>query len=742
MATTVYIAEKQDLAKAIVKGLGDGFTRKDGYFEKGNVKVTWALGHLLEIVKHPNYKGASLDQLPIKDLQYQYAPAKGKEAQVKVVKNLIKEADLIVHSGDIDEEGQIIVDSLLRLFGYNKTVKRLLIADFNDNAVKKSLANLKDNADYEYMGYQAEARSIADLTLGMNLSIAATKVAQNQGYDNLVSMGRVQTAVLGLVVRRDRENKNHVKSYYYTVSGDFSFNNLSFPARLAVDEKTVVKGNPIELDDKGRIASREQADEIVSICTAKSAVIKSAVTKKMFTPPPLPFNLLELQVACSKLFKYSPTKTMEITQALREKHQLITYNRSDCQYLSDEQYGESPLVLNAIKQNSTNLNKMVSEGDKGLKSPAFDSNNITAHTAIIPTQTVKDLNQLSEAERNVYNLIAKYYVAQFYPNYEFDQTKLTVDCEGFVFKTTSNVPTQIGWKVLFGKDELGGDEADDDLESDLRTLSNNASGKCDKATVENKETKPRPLYTEATLLTDLTRASNYIKDKNLAKVLKERDKDKKGEHGGIGTPATRHSIIEKLFERDFITKKGDKIISTEVGQNLYDFAPDNLRYPDLTALWASDFAKIKNQQQVVKFLNFVIDNHIAPEVERFKANRNTLVLGKAQLPQPCPKCKRPMYLKNGQYGKYWSCSGRNDETNPCKFTAKDNKGKPDLTPKEAPVATDFKCEKCDSPLVFKKVPSKKDKTKMVEFYSCTGYPKCKQSYWVKDGKPDFDGAKK
>lgn len=731
--TTLYIAEKKLIAEAIHDGLGGDFAKKDGYFEKDGIQITWASGHLLELSTEA-YKGASLDSLPIKEKNYQKKPTsdKSKYKQFETIKKLLQNADIVVNAGDEDDEGQAIVDSLLRHFKSQAQVKRILISDYSTSSVKKALNNLKDNKVYEYMGYQAEARAIGDLALGMNLSIGATKVAKLNGSDELISVGRVQSAILGLIVRRHRENESHKKQYYYNVVADFNIGNKTFSGLLVLNEQTKIDNNLVSLDDKGRLESRHQAEAIQKKCNMEFASIKSAKTQSKQKEPPLPYNLAELQAECSRKYGYKLEETLNITQALRDNHHAITYNRSDCSYLTDEQYSERHEVLQAISGNG-NFDKMVQGADTGIKSRAFNNENVSAHTAIIPTTAKVNLAKMSDKEKNVYNLIVRNYIAQFYPNFEYDSTKIQVECSGYEFTTNANVATKQGFKVLFNKGELD-DELDDD--DDLRSLKSGETGVCAEAKIQDKETKPKPLYTTDTLIKDLTQSAKYIKDQELAKILQERDKDKKGENGGIGTSATRHSIVEKLYERGYIEDKGKSIISTEKGQKLYDFLPDSLRYPDTTAKWAREFNNIKTQNDLDNFINFVFDDCINVEINRLKENRHSLKFDDNVKQIKCPECGRNAFLKNGKFGKYWGCSGWNDKENPCKWTAKDDKGKPKSGDKAKAEITEYYCQECQSPLRLQTGVSKKT-GKPYKFYSCTGFPKCKTTYWEKDGKPDF-----
>ena len=676
----LFIAEKPDVAKAIAKAIGTNFSTKDGYMTDGKDTITWCFGHMM-MLKDPEdydkekYQFWNFEHLPFVFIPYGRKNNPKTSKQLKVIKDLIKDADTIVNAGDPDDEGQLLVDEILREVKNKKPVKRILINDNNTKVVQKSLANLEDNSKYEYMGYRAEARSVADQLFGYNLTRSYTLLHKARtGEKATISIGRVQSAILGLVVRRDREHASHKKAFYYNVFGDFVIDSNVFSAKFLPTDKQ-------STDDKNRLIDEKQANEIAQFCKDKQATIVSAETTEKVTPPPLPYNLIKLQQDCSKKFGLNPSKTLEITQSLREKYQLITYNRSDCQYLSEEQHLDAGNVLKCAIANFgcvQNLVDAATAADTKIKGRVFDSSKVSAHHAIIPTENVADMSKLTKDEKNVYFLIALAYIAQFYPDYRYLQTKITVDVEGYHFAVTSNIPTVQGWKVVFNDEQLANEnESDETSTVDLRQLSQGDLGICSDTIVKKEATKPLPLYTMATLLADLTRVAKYIKDPQLAKTLRERDKDKEGENGGIGTPATRNSIIDTLFERGFMIEDKKKIISTDMGQKLYDQLSDRIRFPDLTAIWTEHFDSIQNQADVLKFIDFLMNEHINPEVAQLKKDFQEITPVQIDRPKaPCPKCGRDMALRDGKYGKYWGCTGFFDKENQCKNIMNDVDGKP------------------------------------------------------------------
>lgn len=730
----LFIAEKPAVAKAIVAALGTNFRQEDGYYTNGKDTVTWCIGHLLSLKEphdyDPRYRHWTMQDLPIRINRFdrKIKEDKGIKKQYNTIVQLIKKADVIVNAGDPDEEGQLLVDEILREVSNNKPVKRILINDNNTKVVAKAIANMEDNSKYEYMGYRAEARSIADLYFGVNLSRAYSLYHQSTtNSQDKITLGRVQTAILGLIVRRDLEFSAHKVSYYYNVTGDFIIDSSEFTAKLVTPPNLTV-------DDKNRLLDENQAKAIASYCKDKAAKIKSSETVNKSIPPLLPYNLLKLQQDCAKLFDYSPSETLAITQRLRENYQLITYNRSDCQYLSEEQHADAAAILKCIGHNLPTTQLLVSQANTAIKSRAFNSAKVSAHHAIVPTEKIADCSKLSSQELNVFKLIVRAYIAQFFPDYLYEQTKLTVSVDHYDFSITGHVPVRQGWKVLYAKDtETNEDDSEQVLFIDLRQLKEGNLGVCSDTAVKQEQTKPKPLYTIPTLLGDLTSASKYIRDPHLAKILKERDKDKQGESGGIGTPATRDSIINKLFERNYIVQKNKNIISTDLGKNLYNQLSDKIRYPDLTALWTEQFNKIHNQEQVKQFIDYVFQHDINQEVEQIRKICPALV----STPQaPCPKCGRPMTLKTGKFGPYWACTGYFDQTDQCIHIMNDDHGKPVEKTKQVKPLSEFDCKTCGAKLVKFEGTSKKT-GKPYSKFNCSNFPKCKQDYWEKDGKPDY-----
>lgn len=568
----LFIAEKPELGKAIAEGLDGNYKSGEGYIQKGDNIVTWAFGHILELAKpeeyDEKYKLWKLEDLPLPIKEFKYLPKKESKKQLKIICDLIHSDKItsIVNCGDADDEGQILVDEIIQYSKTSKPVFRVLINDLTPKAVKEEIAKIKPNADFKGMSERGFARSQADWIVGINLTRAYTIMARKNGYEGILSVGRVQTPILALIVNRDKEFENFKSINYYSLLGDFNINNNTIKARLKTEDK---------------ILDENLAKEIKESCENQNAKINLKIENKKEYPP-LPYNLLVLQAECAKLFGFSPDKTLEITQNLREKHKAITYNRSDCQYLPETMFEQAPNILNIIKENlnsNDEIQALIASSDLTIKSKAFNDANISAHYGIIPTQN-KISSQLTQDELVVYNLIAKRFIIQFFHPREYQTTTINLEVNQRIFTATQNKTTKSGFRSLW--QNIDSEEEQENNENDINDLSilkNGDIAKCSLIQIEKKQTKPRPYYTMTTLLKDLNSVAKYVSDERIKKLLIEKDKDKKGESGGIGTPATRSNHIKTLIEREYIEVSKDKkqiIKSTKKGRDLLNFLQNHL----------------------------------------------------------------------------------------------------------------------------------------------------------------------
>ncbi|GKY28351.1 hypothetical protein THJ062_16190 [Campylobacter jejuni] len=450
----LFIAEKPELGRAIAEGLDGNYKSGEGYIQKGNDIVTWAFGHILELAKpeeyDEKYKLWKLEDLPLPIKEFKYLPKKDSKKQLKIICDLINSDKItsIVNCGDADDEGQILVDEIVQYSKTTKPVFRVLINDLTPKAVKEEIAKIKPNIDFKGMSERGFARSQADWIVGINLTRAYTIIAKQNNFDGILSVGRVQTPILGLIVARDKEFESFKSIDYYSLLGNFKINDNIIKARLKTDEK---------------ILDENIAKEIKNSCENQTAKINLKIENKKEYPP-LPYNLLILQAECAKIFGFSPDKTLQITQSLREKHKAITYNRSDCQYLPETMFEEAPKILNSIKENLNNseIEALIAGSNTTIKSKAFNDANISAHYGIIPTQN-KISSQLTQDELAVYDLIAKRFIIQFFHPREYQTSTINLEINQRIFTTAQSKTIKSGFRGLWKNiDNDKEDEQDSD----------------------------------------------------------------------------------------------------------------------------------------------------------------------------------------------------------------------------------------------------------------------------------------
>ncbi|EHK9588707.1 topoisomerase C-terminal repeat-containing protein, partial [Escherichia coli] len=407
-----------------------------------------------------------------------------------------------------------------------------------------------------------------------------------------------------------------------------------------------------------KLLDKAWANGAAASLAGKPATVEAAATDDKKTAAPLPFNLVRLQQYMNKKFKMTAQQTLDITQQLREKYKAITYNRSDCSYLSDEQFSEAPQVLDALKS----VFDQPLDVDSTRKSKAFNSAKVTAHTAIIPTVNVPDVNALSSDERNVYLAIAQHYLVQFMPEKTYQEVSVAIQCGDESFYARARKTTDSGFEAFLGEENTGDEESEaenDDSAFDLLCKIRTGETVTTKEVVVNeKKTTPPPLFTEATLLAALVRVADFVTDPVIKKLLKDKDRDKKDEHGGIGTPATRASILETLKKRNYITLEKGKLIPTDTGYALIDALPDIAVNPDMTALWAEKQTLIENGEMTIEQFVDELYNDLIPMI----SNANSAEIkvspsapsGQSQrLSSPCPSCGKQIVIRPKSY----SCTG-------------------------------------------------------------------------------------
>ncbi|WP_067584981.1 DNA topoisomerase III [Endozoicomonas ascidiicola] len=580
----LFIAEKPSLGRAIADVLKKPLKRHEGYIESasGDV-VTWCIGHLLEQEEpeayDPVYKTWKLEHLPIVPVQWKLRPRKGVRTQLSVIGKLLKRADIVVNAGDPDREGQLLVDEVLDYLKMSparkKEVRRLLISDLNPSAVSQALGRMASNQDYVPLAVSALARSRADWLYGINLTRGCTLLGRKVGYNGLLSIGRVQTPILGLVARRDEEIEHFQPKPFYEVL-----------AMLVTDQGETFKAKWIPsdscqpwMDEEGRVLDRRLAQNVVDRVIGKPGTVQRVDDKQGKETPPLPYSLSALQIDAAKQLKMDAKKVLDSCQRLYEQ-KLVTYPRSDCRYLPEEHLQQAPEVLAAVRHNAFSLSKAVDQALPDRKTSAWNDKKVGAHHAIIPTALRMDLERLPEMDRKLYQLIARQYVAQFYPDHRFRKRTVDVEIEKGLFRATSRQTVEEGWKQLIqtGKSDKNSG-ADAEEQAFLPELKKGDVLNCKDAELKEKQTQPPKPFNDASLLSAMTGIARYVQDKDIRKVLRDTD--------GLGTEATRANIIELLFKRQFLERRGRNIHASATGRALIKALPEAITTPDMTARWES-----------------------------------------------------------------------------------------------------------------------------------------------------------
>lgn len=578
----LFIAEKPSVAKAIVAELGC-VTRGDGFITcKDGSVVTWCFGHLLEQAEPDAYlpddvprtkKGSKVwrfEDLPIYPKNWKLLPKndKGVKKQLATIGKLLKKASLVVHAGDPDREGQLLVDEVLEHFRYTGRVQRFWVSAQDSASIRKGLTNLRDNETFDGMRLAALGHSRADWLLGMNLSRAYTLARQAQGKKELIAVGRVQTSTLALVAKRDVAIRDFKPVPYFVIK-----------ARLGGGKPFTAVWEPEEsqagIDEQKRLVDRCIAAALQQRLKAvgQATVVRCSRTPKKIAQPKA-FSLADIQLGASNQFGFSAEKTLNLCQSLYETHKATSYPRTDCSFLPESQYADAKNVLAAIAKTMPPLAGLVAKCDCSIQSPTWNDKKITAHHGIIPTQQAADGSKFSDDERKIYRLIAERYLSNFLPAHEYLACSIELRIATERFSAKGRLVTKPGWKVVTSAADE--DKADDEGQA-LPELKSGLQLPVSGIDCEEERTKPPAAFTEGTLIRAMENIHQAVNDPQSKKFLKEGD--------GIGTPATRAAIIAELKRKKYLEVKGKKIVATELGLHLLQVVPDVMKNPVLTALF-------------------------------------------------------------------------------------------------------------------------------------------------------------
>ncbi len=596
----VCIAEKPSVAKDIARIIG-ATNARDGYMEGNGYQVTWTFGHLC-CLKEPNdyaenWKHWSLAALPMIPPRFgiKLIDDQGIKKQFGVIQQLMSAADSIVNCGDAGQEGELIQRWVMQMARATCPVKRLWISSMTDEAIREGFAQLKDQSLYQPLYLAGLSRAVGDWLLGMNATRLYTlKYGQNR---QVLSIGRVQTPTLALIVNRQKEI-DHFKPETYWVLATI-YRDTQFTAT------------------QGKFTSKEEGQQAFATIADKPFTITGVQQKKGTETPPHLYDLTSLQVDCNKKFSYSAEMTLNIIQALYEK-KLTTYPRVDTQYLSDDIYPKCPAILNGLTEYRALMQPIA--GKKLAKSKkVFDTSKVTDHHAIIPTGVAA--RGMTDMERNVYDLIARRFIAVFYPDCRFATTTVTGRVDQVDFKATGKEILDPGWRAVYTRDGQRDDDGEprDTEERTLQSFTKGESGP-HTPTLTEKQTTPPKYYTEATLLRAMETAGKFVDDEELRAALKE---------NGIGRPSSRASIIETLFKRHYIRRERKNLLATPTGIELIGMIHERLLTScELTGIWEKKLRDIEHQKydagQFINELKVQITD-IVNDVLRDNTNRRVTV---------------------------------------------------------------------------------------------------------------------
>ncbi|OCG28967.1 DNA topoisomerase III [Gilliamella sp. HK2] len=667
--TRLFIAEKPTVAKAIADVLGVT-DKKHGYLICGQDNlVTWCFGHMLESAEPDYYLSDDIpknsngikvwreEDLPIIPRDWIKIPKSECEEQLKIIGYLIKKSSVIVHAGDPDREGQLLVDEVLKYFNNQLPVLRYWVNANDTTSVKRGLETLKDNIEYANYGIAASARDKADWLIGMNLSRAFTLKAQKGGARVLLTVGRVQTPTLAIVVKRDRDIENFKPISHYSIDAKLNYDNRNFIASWKMKEEQ------LGLDEELRLIDEAKVNDVITNIKNKKGIVKNFTKTPKKKYHPTAFSLSALTLVASNKFGYSGLDVLNSCQSLYEKHKLTSYPRTDSCYLPESQFNDAIDILSVLGKINPHYRTIIEQADHKIKSKTWNDSKTTAHHGIIPTLHHGDPSKLSQMEKNIYDLIVRSYISQFYPIHEYMRTSIDIDIAGELFVVSGNVVTINGWKEVYQEYETN----EKTEEQSLPELNVNDSIVCSELIKKSLKTKAPQYFTDGTLINAMSNIHRYVDDPEHKKILKEED--------GLGTEATRATIVSELVRRGFIKEDGKKLISTKLGRELIDALPNSVKNPVLTAIYERMLKGIeKNTFNVTDFLSKQ-ENFIKEQV--LNAKEGILKVGnipKVSKIHKCDCCGKGLSRLPGKKAGsfYWRCSGFPE----CTKIYFDNKGRP------------------------------------------------------------------
>jgi DNA topoisomerase-3 len=629
---SIILAEKPSVAKDMARVLKCSKKGK-GYFEGSQYVVTWALGHLVTLAEphayDAKYKEWRMQDLPMLPEKMKLKVIRKTAHQFRTVTQLMKRSDVgqCIIATDAGREGELVARWIMKLGGWKKSVKRLWISSQTDEAIRQGFANLKPGKDYYNLFQAAVCRAEADWLIGLNVTRALTCKFNAQ-----LSAGRVQTPTLFMIIQREKEIDAFVPKDYWTIEADFGDYFGTWRSK---------SGNI-------RIFEHSHALEIVEKVKGGMGIVMHVHVETRDEPPPLAYDLTELQRDSNRRYGFSAQKTLSVLQDLYERHKLVTYPRTDSRYITTDMVDTLPQRLKAMGVGTyAALVKPLLQASLTPGKRFVNNAKVSDHHAIIPTEQPLDLSKFDADERRLYDLIARRFISVLYPPYKYDQTTIVTLVQGERFYSRGKVVKDMGWRKVTTRSADAGEEREDQLPEQNLTQHRKGAKKTVKNCKLNKaKTRPPARYTEATLLTAMENPGKFIDDEKLREVVKE---------SGLGTPATRAEIIEKLLYTNYIERVGKELHPTSKGKQLINLVPSDLKSPALTAQWELRLAKIaRGMESNHQFLSD-IRHSAAKLVKSVREDTSTFKIDNLTK-KKCPMCNQFMLIVNAKKGRMYVCS--------------------------------------------------------------------------------------
>ncbi|MBE7021603.1 MAG: DNA topoisomerase III [Ruminococcaceae bacterium] len=627
MSKILVLAEKPSVGKELARVLG---CRKpaNGYITGDKYIVTWALGHLVTLADPEHYgkqyKSWRMEDLPMlpDKMALEVIPATKK--QYSVVRGLLKSEEIssLVIATDAGREGELVARWIIQKAGFKKPIRRLWISSQTDKAIREGFAALKDGKEYENLYQSAQARAEADWLVGLNVTRALTC-----RYNARLTAGRVQTPTLAIIVERENAIRKFVPKDYYNVKADLGSFTVTYRDK----------------NGHSAISDRETAEAIATAVKGKDFCLTSLTKTNKKTPPPNLYDLTELQRDANKLYGFSPKETLSIMQSLYERHKALTYPRTDSRHLTEDIVPTLTERVRAVSFGDfTPVASRILKEKRSISKSCINNAKVSDHHAIIPTEQGVNYLDLSDNERKMYRLVVLRFLTCFFDAYQYCSIKAEFSAGGHSFYATGREVLERGWKTVY-------DVADEEEEEEqlLPKLAEGAAFPCESVLIKSGKTTPPARYTEATLLSAMENPGAFIEDKKMREFI----------GSGLGTPATRADIIEKLFSSFYIEKSGKSIVPTSKGIQLINLVPADLKEPLLTAKWEQTLEAISKGKAGKKdFIDEIrgytqsLVKTVATEEKRYVHDNITTT--------PCPVCGKMLLSVNGKKGKMLVCQDR------------------------------------------------------------------------------------